>query len=343
MNAYASRACEDCAVKDFKKLHLVGRSATFLNALDLIQKIAACDATAFIQGETGTGKELAARAIHYLGERRSFPFVPVNCGALPDSLVENELFGHVRGAFTDARDAQSGLVATAEGGSLFLDEIETLSPKGQVALLRFLQDGVYRPLGGRTALAANVRVIAASNVDLSEQTRTGAFREDLFYRLAVLSVRMPALRERPGDAHVLAEHFIELYSRRYGKPAKPLDIDTAEALERHAWPGNVRELENLVHRAFLLNDAPTVRISELLEGPQGRREEHQEPGPHELSFACAKAHAIATFERSFLSHLLARAEGNVTLAARLCGKERRSLGRLLKKHGIDRNAYARSR
>jgi two-component system, NtrC family, response regulator GlrR len=329
-------------VKDFKKLQLVGRSATFLNALHLIKKFAACDATALIQGETGTGKELVARAIHYLGERRSFPFVPVNCGALPDSLIENELFGHVRGAFTDARDAQSGLVATAEGGSLFLDEIETLSPKGQVALLRFLQDGVYRPLGGRTAIAANVRVIAASNTTLSELTRSGAFREDLLYRLAILSVRMPALRERPGDARVLAEHFIELYSRRYAKPVKPLDADTAAALERHAWPGNVRELENLVHRAFLLNDAPTLRISELLDASHDRILE-QESGPQELSFACAKAHAIAAFERSFLSRVLARAEGNVTLAAQLCGKERRSLGRLLKKHGIDRNMYTRSR
>lgn len=327
-------------MKNFNELNLVGRSATFLNALHLIRKFAACDATALIQGETGTGKELAARAIHYLGERRSFPFVPVNCGALPDSLVENEFFGHVRGAFTDARDAHSGLVATAEGGSLFLDEIETLSAKGQVALLRFLQDGVYRPLGGRSAIAANVRVIAASNTDLSELTRTGVLREDLLYRLSILSVRMPALRERPGDACLLAEHFVQLYGRRYGKPAKPLDMETAEALERHAWPGNVRELENLVHRAFLLNDAPAVRIAELLDGS---RDKAREPEPDDLSFACAKAHAIALFERSFLSRVLARAEGNVTLAAQLCGKERRSLGRLLKKHGIDRHTYARPR
>jgi DNA-binding NtrC family response regulator len=331
---------EEGQTVDFSELNLVGRSTAFANALGLIEKFATCDATALIEGETGTGKEVAARAIHYLGKRRSFPFVPVNCGALPDSLVENELFGHVRGAFTDARDHQSGLVATAEGGTLFLDEIEALSAKGQVALLRFLQDGVYRPLGACSAVAADVRIIAASNTDLSELTRSGAFREDLLYRLAILRMRMPALRERRGDARLLAEHFIALYGRRYGRPAKPLASETANTLEHHTWPGNVRELENLVHRAFLLGDGPTLRVAELTALPN--LDMHRSGWEaEELSFSRAKADAIAAFERSFLSRLLARTEGNVTLAARLCGKERRSLGRLLKKHGISRNAYAR--
>jgi two-component system, NtrC family, response regulator GlrR len=329
-------------VDDLRQFNLVGHSEPFLAVLGAIKKFATCDATALIEGETGTGKELAARAIHYLSIRRSFPFVPVNCGALPDSLVENELFGHVRGAFTDARDDQGGLVSTAEGGSLFLDEVETLSAKGQVALLRFLQDGVYRPLGARSATAANVRIIAASNTDLADLARSGHFREDLLYRLAVLRIRMPALRARPGDARVLAEHFMALYGRRYGKPARPFDPETAAALERHAWPGNVRELENLVHRAFLLDDGPTVCITELAGPPREARHDDKGAG-EELSFARAKAYAIAAFERSYLSHLLARAEGNVTLAAHLCGKERRSLGRLLKKHSIDRSAYSRMR
>jgi DNA-binding NtrC family response regulator len=328
-------------VEDLGQFNLIGHSESFLAALGAIRKFAACDATALIEGETGTGKELAARAIHYLSARRSFPFVPVNCGALPDSLVENELFGHVRGAFTDAREDQGGLVSTAEGGSLFLDEVEALSAKAQVALLRFLQDGVYRPLGGRSAIAANVRIIAASNTDLTELARSGAFREDLLYRLAVLRARMPALRARPGDARLLAQHFIALYGRRYGKPAKPLDPDTAEALERYAWPGNVRELENLVQRAFLLDDGPTVRIPEL--APPGPGTRSDKAAHDELSFARAKARAIASFERSFLARVLARAQGNVTLAAQLCGKERRSLGRLLKKHSIDRSEFARTR
>jgi DNA-binding NtrC family response regulator len=233
-------------------------------------------------------------------------------------------------------------VSTAEGGSLFLDEVEAISIKGQVALLRFLQDGVYRPLGARSSNVANVRVIAASNTDLNELARSGAFREDLLYRLAVLRIRMPALRARPGDARLLAEHFIALYGRRYGKPAKSLDPDTAEALERYPWPGNVRELENLVHRAFLLDEGPTVRIAELASTLDGAARDDKS-ARDELSFARAKACAIATFERSFLARVLEQAEGNVTLAAQLCGKERRSLGRLLKKHSIDRNEYARTR
>src|SRR5712691_11776737 len=155
-------------MEDFGELNLVGHSPAFLDALELVKRTAGCDATVLVQGETGTGKELVARAIHYLGARRTFPFIPVNCGALPDSLVENELFGHVRGAFTDARDARRGLIAEAEGGTLFLDEIEVLSPKAQVALLRFLQDFEYRPLGGAEVRGADVRIIAASNANLGD-------------------------------------------------------------------------------------------------------------------------------------------------------------------------------
>ncbi|MGZ8156536.1 MAG: sigma-54 interaction domain-containing protein [Burkholderiales bacterium] len=327
-------------MEDFSELNLVGRSAPFLSALALIRKFATCDATALIQGETGTGKELAARAIHYLGERRAFPFVAVNCGALPDSLVENELFGHVRGAFTDARDAQSGLVATAEGGSLFLDEIEALSPKGQVTLLRFIQDGVYRPLGGRSAIAANVRIIAASNTDLSELTRSGAFREDLLYRLAILGMRMPSLRERIGDIAVLAAHFLRRLSSQYRKPKPALDASALELMEGYAWPGNVRELENVLHRQFLLCDGERLSIAEEHLLTPGSALLPQRAMTSMATFSKAKAHAIAEFERTYLQQALSAASGNVTLAARRSGKERRSFGKLLKKHGIDRDLYS---
>src|SRR5258706_4658136 len=196
-------------MEDFGELNLVGRSPAFLEVLELTKRFSACDATVLVQGETGTGKELVARAIHYLGARRNFPFIPVNCGALPDSLVESELFGHARGAFTDARDARRGLIAEAQGGTLFLDEIEVLTPKAQVALLRFLQDLEYRPVGGAVVHDANVRIIAASNANLGTLQSDGHFRKDLLFRLNVLSVDLPPLRERQSDVVFLAEIFLK--------------------------------------------------------------------------------------------------------------------------------------
>jgi two-component system response regulator GlrR len=199
-------------VEDFARLNLVGESPAFLRCLALVRKYAACHATVLVQGETGTGKELAARAIHYLGGRSEYPFIPVNCGAIPETLVENELFGHAPGAFTDARDARCGVIADAEGGTLFLDEVEALSFRGQVALLRFLQDRQYRPLGARRPLTANVRVIAAANENLNAMVERGQFRRDLFFRLRVMSLEMPPLRERGSDAVLLAEQFLRQFS-----------------------------------------------------------------------------------------------------------------------------------
>ena len=248
-------------MEDFSKLNLVGRAPAFLGVLRLIEKFSACDATVLVQGETGTGKELAARAIHYLGARRSHPFIPVNCGALPDSLIENEFFGHVRGAYTDARESQSGLVANADGGTLFLDEIEALSPKGQVVLLRFLQDQVYKPLGSKSQISGDVRVIAASNFDLADLVESQAIRQDLFYRLAILSLTMPALRDRPGDLTLLARHFTRRFAHQYGRAECNFDRDSVELLINHDWPGNVRELENLVHREFLMTDDEVLHLA----------------------------------------------------------------------------------
>jgi DNA-binding NtrC family response regulator len=305
----------------------------------LIEKIAACDATTLVQGETGTGKELAARAIHYLGARAEYPFIPVNCGAIPDTLIENELFGHRRGAFTDAREEQRGLVAQADGGTLFLDEVDALSPKGQVTLLRFLQDLHYRPVGGQREERADVRVIAATNVNLGELARNGRFRLDLLYRLNVLSMPVPALRERIGDAELLAEHFIRIYSARYGRPVKPLHPDTRRWMRTYRWPGNVRELENLVHRAYLLSSGAEIKIDAAPAAVASEEIQLQDAQAVAFDFNRAKALAIAQFEREFLSRALAETGGNVSLAARRCGKERRSFGRLLKKHGIDKSEY----
>jgi two-component system response regulator GlrR len=308
---------------------MIGRSLAFRIADALIDKMAAFDAPVLIEGETGTGKELAARAIHYRGTRRDGPFVPVNCGAIPDTLIENELFGHRRGAYTDARFDHAGLVELARGGTLFLDEVDALTPKAQVTLLRFLQDRQYRPLGARREEQADVRIVAAANRDLERLVAAGEFRLDLLYRLKLLHLVLPRLRERHGDVALLAEHFLKIAAARYRKPAVALAPATLGWFERYSWPGNVRELEHVVHRAFLLAEGNAISI----EPPPGLSEAALAPAAP-LNYRQAKTRAIAEFESSFLSHLIDQAKGNVTAAARISGTERRHLGRLLKKYRI---------
>jgi two-component system response regulator GlrR len=309
---------------------MVGQSTAFCDIQALINKIAACDAPVLIEGETGTGKELAARAIHYRGARRDQPFVPVNCGALPDQLIENELFGHRRGAFTDARDDQPGLVALARDGTLFLDEVDTLTPKGQIALLRFLQDQQFRPLGGRHEQHADVRIIAAGNRSLDQQVEAGEFRLDLLYRLKLMYLKLPPLRERQGDIALLAEHFIRVASARFGRPAIPIHPATLAWFENYHWPGNIRELEHLIHREFLLAEGIHLSISPPSTALPGATAS----SPATLNYRYAKNQAITEFERRYLAHLIEHANGNVSAAARISGTERRHLGRLLKKYRI---------
>ena len=320
----------------FARLNLIGQSRTFRAALETIERVAACNATVLIEGETGTGKELAARAVHYLGARRQGPFIPVNCGALPDNLLENELFGHARGAFTDARDATVGLVAEADGGTLFLDEVEALTPKAQVALLRFLQDGTYRPLGGKQLVASNTRVIAASNARLETLVARSEFRADLMYRLALMPIPLPPLRARDSDVILLARHFVARFNAQYDL-RKELTAESMSALEAHSWPGNVRELENLLHREVLLSSTDAIDLTDRLPRSPAPRLESGRAFEH--GFSAAKARVIAEFERQFVAWALAQSGGNVSAAARRAGKERRAFGRLLKKHAIDREHY----
>ncbi|MFO1061451.1 MAG: sigma-54 dependent transcriptional regulator [Dongiaceae bacterium] len=318
------------AAAAFERLELIGHSPAFRDALRLIERIAAVDATVLVQGETGTGKELATRAIHYLSRRRHDPFVPVNCAALPDNLLESELFGHERGAFTDAKQARRGLVAQAEGGTLYLDEVEAMSPRAQGVLLRFLQDHSYRPVGGQRLARGDLRIVASSNVDLQALAARGQFRQDLLFRLGVLSVTMPPLRRRGDDARLLAEHFVRRFARQHGRPEKRLHPDCAAWMARHPWPGNVRELENLMLRELLLGDGDSIRVGD--EDPAAA-----EAGPEvdlDQAFQPAKARAISVFERHYLSRLLARAGGNISLAARLSRKDRSALNKLVKKHGL---------
>ena len=308
---------------------MIGRSEAFRAIERLVAKTAVYEAPVLIEGETGTGKELVARAIHYHGPRRGRPFVPVNCGALPDGLIENELFGHRRGAFTDAREDQAGLVALAHTGTLFLDEVDALPPRGQVTLLRFLQDLQFRPLGGKREEQADVRIIAATNRPLDALVASGQFRLDLLYRLKLMYITVPPLRERRGDAGLLAEHFVALAAARFGKPPKPFSEPTLEWFDRYAWPGNIRELENLVYREFLLAEGPSIAVAAPAGAAPGAR---AAPMNHRL----AKKQAIEAFEMQFLSRVLDHTHGNVAAAARLCGTERRHLGRLLRKYMITR-------
>jgi len=320
----------------FVRLDLIGESAIFREALRMIERVAAVDATALLQGETGTGKELAARALHYLSHRRDFPFIPINCGALPDTLLESELFGHERGAFTDAKQEHRGLVAQAEGGTLFLDEVEAMTPRAQVVLLRFLQDRKYRRVGGNHVSDGNVRIIASSNVDLGELVRRNIFRSDLLFRFSVLCVTMPPLRLRGNDAVLLADYFLRRFALQYGHSHKHLHPDTTAWLPQYEWPGNIRELENLMLREFLFADGDEIRIA---PPSQALPEIGEAPGDPGYAFKSAKARAVAAFERSYLSDLLRRTCGNVSLAARISQKDRSALNKLVKKHGIDSESF----
>ena len=336
-------AVNDECTEVFARLNLIGQSPAFTQCVQQLLKLARWSVPVLIQGETGTGKELAARALHYLGLRQDGPFVPLNCGALPSSLFANELFGHERGSFTDAKGPQKGLITQAEGGTLFLDEVDSLSLDNQIVLLRFLQDQCYRPLGSEKFLQSNVTVLSATNADLEQKVRAGEFRQDLFYRLNVARLTMPSLSQRPGDIALLAQHFLRQFSARYQQSAKTLASESLLWLERQTWPGNVRELENLIHREFLLTEGPVIRID--CTAYENERSTARAtgascyPAAFTGDYNQARAQVLADFEKRYLDWLMCETQGNISLAARLSGKERRNLGRLLQKHRISRQDY----
>ncbi|HKQ05843.1 MAG TPA: sigma 54-interacting transcriptional regulator [Blastocatellia bacterium] len=311
---------------------LVGESPAFVTELKKISLIAKCDATILIAGETGTGKELCARSIHYLSARASQPFTPVNCGAIPVELMENELFGHERGAFTGAATAQPGLIHESDSGTLFLDEIDCLPLLAQVKVLRFLQEKEYRPLGSTRVRQADVRVIAATNADLKEAVKAGRLREDLYYRLNIIPIVLPALRERRPDIPLLARHFLAKYAAEFDKPVSDFSPDAMENLMLYEWPGNVRELEHVVERATLLAERATIRSPDLLL--PGKKS-----GPRPGSFQEDKARMIAQFERTYIEELLKTYQGNITRAAQAAQKNRRAFWQLIRKHRIDPQSY----
>lgn len=321
----------DNSIAEFKEKiglrQIIGESPLLLQQVERVPRFARCDATVLISGESGTGKEIFARALHYLSPRAGRPFVPVNCGALPEHLVESEIFGHKRGAFTGAAADQSGLIHEAEGGTLFLDEIDGLTPQAQVKLLRFLQDGEYRPVGSQQIAHANIRIVAAANCDFTQLLRDGKFREDLFYRLNVLALTLPPLRERRGDIVLLADHILNSQAAIMKMPPKKLSLGALNRLLGHSWPGNVRELENVLTRAIVLCDRDTIEIADLSLPDDGVAEENQ-------SFQTTKWRVIHRFERDFLETTLRAHHGNITQAARAVKKNRRAFWELLRKHGL---------
>jgi len=330
---------EQNILDEFVNLNFIGQSPNIVKVLQLIKKIARCNAPVLIEGETGTGKELAARAMHYLGARRDFPFIPVNCGAIPDNLIESELFGHKKGAFTDAKETYPGVIEQAQGGTLFLDEVDALSKKAQIVLLRFLQDHEYKPLGDKQIKKADVRIITATNADIVELVDQGCFRQDLMYRLNIMSVTLPPLRDRSGDIELLARHFSVQCRSQYDHKEKIFHPDLLAWMNRHSWPGNVRELENFILREYLLEEGEVIVGQAINTSHEDRRKnsmDRRKLFSLDVSLSRAKSCLINEFEKKYLCWLMNETNGNVTKAAKRAGKERRALGKLLKKYGLQR-------
>lgn len=307
---------------------IVGTSPAFVSEIEKIPIIAKCDASVLIGGETGTGKELVARAIHYLSPRAGKPFISINCGAIPVDLIENELFGHERGAYTGAATTHAGLIQEADSGTLFLDEVDSLPPLAQVKLLRFLQEKEYRPLGSTKTLRADVRVVAASNANLEEVVRQGKLRHDLYYRLNVIPIKLPALRDRREDIPLLAQHFLKIYAVRFDKPDMKMTSEAVQELMFQEWRGNVRELEHVIERAVILCQQDTIQLKHIII--EGRSKMSAEK-----SFQQMKAEVITEFERNYLCRMLEVYEGNITRAAQAACKNRRAFWGLITKHRIN--------
>jgi two-component system, NtrC family, response regulator PilR len=322
---------------------IVGRSGPMLDVFRLVETVCRTNSTILISGESGTGKELVARAIHTQSLRRDHPFVAVNCGALPETLLESELFGHLRGAFTGADSNKKGLIEVADKGTIFLDEIGEMSPTMQVKLLRVLQERKYRRVGGTEEVPANIRVIAATNRDLAAMVGDGKFREDLFYRLNVIPIRLPALRERLDDVPLIAEHFLSKYTREMAKPLAGFTTGALDRLKSYPWPGNVRELENAVERAVALEASDRIQPDTLGDHLRDGRpatplvgRKRDEGVDHEVLPAAGfnLEHHLQEIERTHVERALRQATGVQVRAAELLGLSFRQFRYLVKKYNL---------
>jgi len=313
---------------------IVGRSAAFREALDQAALVAGQETTVLLTGESGTGKELVARAIHYASRRTDGPFVAVNCAALPETLAESELFGHERGAFTGADRLKRGRFELAAGGTLFLDEIGDLTPAVQAKLLRVLQERQYERVGGTTSLRADVRLITATNRDLEQRVETGTFRADLYYRLAVFGIHLPALREREGDVLVLADYFLRTLGERMGRRQSRLSDQTRQVLLAHAWPGNIRELQNAIERALIAADGRTISPTHLGIGGHGSVAAGVPSSPPIPAGSVSTTQPLVEVEKQAVVDALRRAKGNKARAAAALGLSRGAFYRRLQRFGL---------
>jgi two-component system response regulator HydG len=314
---------------------IIGSSAPMREVYRTIDSVSHSASTVLIQGESGTGKELVARAVHARGPRSNKPFVPVNCSAIPENLVESELFGHLRGSFTGAVTTREGLFEAADTGTIMLDEVGELPLHVQVKLLRTLQEGEIKPVGASESTKVDVRVIAATNVNLHKAMLEGTFREDLYYRLNVITIRIPPLRERIEDIPLLAYHFLRKYALRSGRDIRRISLEAMRALRSYNWPGNVRELENAIERSVVMVRSDVILPSDL---PSAVVESHDAMVPknmlYDMPFSEAKKRVVDNFEREYVTEVLRRAGGNVSEAARQASLDRSNFRRIVKKYDI---------
>lgn len=318
--------------------NIVGRSSAMQNVFTLISQVAPTSSTILIYGETGTGKELVARAIHYQSPRREEPFVPVNCAAIPETLLESELFGHMKGAFTDAHVNKIGRFEMAHRGTIFLDEVGDMSMSLQAKILRVLQEKSFERVGGIESIKVDVRIIAATNKDLRIALDRGSFREDLYYRLNVFSINLVPLRERKEDIPLLAYYFLKRYNKAFGRDIKDISPEFIELLLEYNWPGNVRELENVIERAIVLTQGDTLR-PEVLPFYVRRKGTSRASDWKDISYQKAKEKVLDNFEKDYLRHLLKISRGNVSEASRIAQLDRKNLYQKLKERNIDPSEF----
>jgi transcriptional regulator with PAS, ATPase and Fis domain len=338
----------------FTAHNIVATSDAMRAVLEMVQRVAPTDATVLIQGESGTGKELIARAIHENSKRSDAAFIPINCGALPENLLESELFGHVKGAFTGAHQNKKGLFEEADGGTIFLDEIGETTPPTQVKLLRVLQDGEVRRVGGNTGVKTDVRIIAATNQRLQSSIQAGAFREDLYYRLQVILIHLPPLRERKEEILPLVQYYLNLYTQKFNKPVKGLSEDARQALMEYSWPGNVRELANVVERAVILCRGDEVHpedfaltvggslLADALRENRARENKTRDTGRTANEAATRlsardldKPRSLIEMEREFISAALERHNWQTAAAALEMGLTPSALSKKIKEHQLE--------
>ncbi len=326
---------------------LIGFSPKMNEVKALISSVAPSHSSVLVQGESGTGKELAAKAIHDQSPRRDKPFIVINCAAIPENLLESELFGHEKGSFTGAYTTRRGLFEEAHEGTLFLDEIGDIPLVMQAKLLRVLQNNEIRRVGGSENIRIDVRVVSATHRDLNERIRKGLFREDLYYRLNVITIAIPPLRERLEDVALLLDYFLNKFSERLGKPVPELDSNARRILESYPWPGNVRELENAVERAVVLTQAKVLGVKDfpswIGEKTAGRFASSESEGAFAgfayLPYQEAKQKALNLFNRNYISQLLQQTAGNVSSAAQLAGMDRSNFKKIIRKCDVDRKSF----